>query len=93
MTEREKMLEKLAKARKNLAFIKGAVDEIMKRKTSNSPNTLKLISSLVESCDVYNQLLSESLGREEKLEKEAAELKEKLALAEQSLAEHDQSFV
>ncbi|MBI2676391.1 MAG: hypothetical protein HYX21_00340 [Candidatus Yanofskybacteria bacterium] len=92
MTEREKTLEELAKARKNLAFLKGAL-EIMERKTSVSPNTLRLVSSFVEICDVYNQLLSASLNREEKLEKEAVELKERLALAERNLAEHDQSFV
>ncbi len=92
MTEREKALKELAKARKNVASIKSTL-KIMGKGTSAPPNTLRLISSFLELCDGYNQLLSENLDREEKLEKEVAELKEKLALAEKSLAEHDQSFV
>ncbi len=85
MTEREKAIKESTEITVALNAVRFFVEK-SKGILNFDSYALNIIHTLFDFCDFYNKLLSESLGREEKLEKEVAKLKEKLAQAKKKLA-------
>ena len=80
-TPREKSKQELSKSKIRSLNTRISIPAFLR----NHPEILAITDAFLNLNDLLSTYWSESLDREEKLEKEVAELKEKLAQAEQDM--------